>query len=92
MQWALAALATLREVGSLKAELAKGLRYLAPLPLPQTCGADWDYRGATDVVTHLTLDIEELVRNTDKKPHFLVLAAPGQVALFAGAACICQLH
>ncbi|CAJ1367551.1 unnamed protein product, partial [Effrenium voratum] len=53
---------------------------------------DWDYRGATDVVTHLTLDIEELVRNTDKKPHFLVLAAPGQVALFAGAACICQLH
>ena len=67
--------------------LAKGLRYMAPLPLLQTIGANLDYCGADDMVTHLapiSPDIQELVRNksvsSDKKTHtvFLVLAAPGQ--------------
>ncbi|CAJ1443945.1 unnamed protein product [Effrenium voratum] len=50
----------LKKVGSLKTELAKGLRYTAPLPLLQTNGANWDYCGADDMVMHLAPDIQEL--------------------------------
>ena len=82
---------------SLKTELAKGLRYMGPLPLLQTNGANWDYCGADDMVMHLAPDIQELVRNkgvsSDKKTHRVFGAGcawTGEVALSAGAACIHQ--